>query len=145
MKKEIISRSEQETFNWARDLGSKAGHGTVFALSGELGTGKTIIAKGIAKGLGIEDEVTSPTFLMMEMYEGRFTLYHFDLYRIDNVDEFDELNFEEYWFGDGVSVIEWAEKAGGRIPANAVKIEIDWASDTERRISIEYTGDRYSD
>ncbi|MBN2402421.1 MAG: tRNA (adenosine(37)-N6)-threonylcarbamoyltransferase complex ATPase subunit type 1 TsaE [Spirochaetes bacterium] len=140
MKKEIITRSEQETFNWAFDLGASAEQGSVFALSGDLGTGKTIIAKGIAKGLGIDDEITSPTFLMMEIYEGRFQLYHFDLYRIDNLEELDELNFEEYWFGDGVSVIEWAEKAGSRIPDNITKIALEWAGDTERRIRIEYPG-----
>jgi tRNA threonylcarbamoyladenosine biosynthesis protein TsaE len=138
MKKEIISQSEQNTFDWAKELGSSAGQGSIFALCGELGTGKTIIAKGIAKGLGIDEDITSPTFLMMEMYDGRLPLYHFDLYRIDNPEELDELNFEEYWFGDGVSVIEWAEKAGGRVPANAIKISLVWVSNTERRICIEY-------
>jgi tRNA threonylcarbamoyladenosine biosynthesis protein TsaE len=138
MNKIIITRSEKETFDWAKELGASAKHGIVFALYGELGTGKTIIAKGIAKGLGIEEDVTSPTFLMMEMYKGRLPLYHFDLYRIDNAGELDELNFEEYWFGDGVSIIEWAEKAGDRIPDNPVKIILEWVNDTERRISIEY-------
>jgi tRNA threonylcarbamoyladenosine biosynthesis protein TsaE len=138
MKTEIITRSEQETFDWAKELGSSAEQGSVFALCGELGTGKTIIAKGFAKGLGIDEDITSPTFLMMEMYNGRLPLYHFDLYRIDNVEELDELNFEEYWFGDGVSVIEWAEKAGRRVPANAVKITLEWVSNTKRRICIEY-------
>jgi tRNA threonylcarbamoyladenosine biosynthesis protein TsaE len=140
MKRQIITRSEQQTFDWARELGASAGQGSVFALYGELGTGKTIIAKGIAKGLGINEEITSPTFLMMEIYNGRFQLYHFDLYRINNVEELNELNFEEYWFGEGVSVIEWAEKAGGRLPANAIKITLGWVNDTKRRISIEYPG-----
>jgi tRNA threonylcarbamoyladenosine biosynthesis protein TsaE len=136
----IITRSEKETFDWAKELGASAKQGSVFALYGELGTGKTIIAKGIAKGLGIDEDVTSPTFLMMEMYKGKLPLYHFDLYRIDNAGELDELNFEEYWFGDGVSIIEWAEKAGDRIPDNPVKIILEWINDTERRISIEYPG-----
>ena len=141
MIKEIITRSEQETFDFAKELGASAAQGTIFALSGDLGTGKTIIAKGIAKGLGIDDDITSPTFLLMEIYEGRLPLYHFDLYRIECADEFNELNFEEYWLGEGVSVIEWAERAGGRIPADAVKITLEWVNDTQRRICIEHTGD----
>jgi tRNA threonylcarbamoyladenosine biosynthesis protein TsaE len=140
MKMEIITRSEKETFDWAKELGVSAKKGSIFALYGELGTGKTIIAKGIAKGLGISDDVTSPTFLMMEIYKGKMQLYHFDLYRIDNVEKLDELNFEEYWSGNGVSVIEWAEKAEHRIPADSVRINLEWISDTERRISVEYPG-----
>ncbi len=140
MKREIITRSENETCDWAKELGASAKRGSVFALYGELGTGKTIVAKGIAKGLGIDDDVTSPTFLMMEIYKGRLPFYHFDLYRIDNLEELDELNFEEYWLDDGVSVIEWAEKAGERIPAGSVRITIEWTSDSVRRISVEYPG-----
>jgi tRNA threonylcarbamoyladenosine biosynthesis protein TsaE len=140
MREEIITRSERETFDWALRLGKSARPGSVFALYGELGTGKTIIAKGIAKGLDIEEDITSPTFLMMEMYEGRLKLYHFDLYRIDDIEELNELNFEEYWEGDGISVIEWAEKAGNKLPVNAVKIKLEWISGAERRINIEYPG-----
>ncbi|MFH0975669.1 MAG: tRNA (adenosine(37)-N6)-threonylcarbamoyltransferase complex ATPase subunit type 1 TsaE [Spirochaetota bacterium] len=140
MREEIITHSEQETFDWAMRLGMSAGTGSVFALCGELGTGKTIIAKGIAKGLGIDEDITSPTFLMMEVYEGKLKLYHFDLYRIDDAEELNELNFEEYWDGDGVSVIEWAEKAAEKIPANAIKIKLEWISGAERRINIEYPG-----
>ncbi len=138
MTTEIITHSEQETLDLAKKFGQNAKKGTVFALDGELGTGKTIIAKGIAKGMGIEADITSPTFLMLEIYDSELPLYHFDLYRIDKAEELDELNFEEYWEGEGVSVIEWAGKAGGRIPAKAIKIKLDWITDTERRIVIEY-------
>jgi len=138
MAKEIITHSEQETFDWARTLGVRAQKGDVFALYGGLGTGKTIIAKGLAKGLGIDEEITSPTFLMLEIYEGTLHLYHFDLYRINKKDELDELNFEEYWEGQGISIIEWAENAWDRIPKKAVKIKLEWLGDNKRRIVIEY-------
>jgi tRNA threonylcarbamoyladenosine biosynthesis protein TsaE len=138
MIKEIITHSEKETFDLAEKLGAGATRGAVFALYGELGTGKTIIAKGIAKGLGITDDITSPTFLMEEIYEAQIPLYHFDLYRMNSPDELDELDFEESWDGEGVSVIEWAERAESRLPANAIKIKLDWISETERRILIEY-------
>lgn len=141
MRKEIITHSEQETRAWAQQLGSAAEKGSVFLLHGELGTGKTIIAKGIALGLGIHEEITSPTFLMLEIYEGgSLPLYHFDLYRMNDPGELDELGFEEYWESEGISVIEWPEKAGSRIPLKAVKIHIQWQGENERRIAIEYPG-----
>ncbi len=138
MKEEIITKSEEETLRWAEELGRSAIRGNIFALSGELGSGKTIIAKGIAKGLGVEDDITSPTFLLLEIYQNEIPLYHFDLYRIENDREYDELDFEEYWEGNGVSVIEWAEKAEGRLPDDSVRIHIEWISDNERRIVLEY-------
>jgi tRNA threonylcarbamoyladenosine biosynthesis protein TsaE len=141
MKTEIITNSEIETMSWAEDIGRNAVKGSVFAIYGDLGTGKTIIAKGIAVGLGISEEVSSPTYLLLETYKhGKLYLYHFDLYRIENPLEFDELNFEEYWESEGVSVIEWAERAGSRIPFSAVKIYIERLNESQRRIIIEYPG-----
>ncbi|MBN2160575.1 MAG: tRNA (adenosine(37)-N6)-threonylcarbamoyltransferase complex ATPase subunit type 1 TsaE [Spirochaetes bacterium] len=141
MVRKIITRSEGETLSLAEELGRNAGPGSLFALTGELGTGKTIVAKGIAKGLGITDEITSPTFTLMEIYEGPVQLYHFDLYRIERSEELDRLFFEEYWDGDGVSVIEWADRAHGRLPAERVNITIEYLNDTSRSITIEYPGD----
>ena len=138
MIEEIISESPEETFKWAETLGRYAKTGNIYALSGELGSGKTIIAKGIAKGMGIDEEITSPTFLFVEIYDNVIPLYHFDLYRINNNSELNELNFEEYWEGSGVSVIEWAEKASGRLPENIIKINVNWEGENKRRISIEY-------
>lgn len=138
MIKEIITKSEEETLEWAGDLGRQAGRGDVFALYGDLGSGKTIIAKGIARGMGISDDITSPTFLLVEIYENTVPLYHFDLYRIENTGEFGQLNFEEYWEGDGVSVIEWAEKAEGLMPSDIIRIRIEYSGENERRIVIEY-------
>lgn len=138
MIKEIISNTADETLKLGIELGKASEPGSVFALYGELGTGKTIIAKGIAKGMGINEDVTSPTFLLLEEYFSDRPLYHFDLYRIKSPGEFDELNFEEYWAGEGVSVIEWADKAGRRIPADSVKIYLEWIDESRRKILIEY-------
>ena len=135
---EIITESPEETLKWAEDLGRSARRGNIYALSGELGSGKTIIAKGIARGMGINEDITSPTFLFVEIYDNTIPLYHFDLYRIRGDGELDELNFEEYWEGSGVSVIEWAEKASGRLTENIIKININWEGESKRRISIEY-------
>ena len=138
MKKEFISDSEEETLRFAEKLGRAALKGDIFALFGDLGTGKTIIAKGIAKGLGIDEEVTSPTFNLLEVYQNKLPLYHFDLFRIENNDEFNQLFFEEYWEGDGVSVIEWADRAISRLPAGAIRINIEHLNESRRKIVIEY-------
>jgi tRNA threonylcarbamoyladenosine biosynthesis protein TsaE len=141
MKKKYISRSAKDTLSIGQGLGHKAGPGEVFALFGELGSGKTVIAKGIARGLGVEDEVTSASFTLLEIYSGRVPLYHFDLYRIESAAELDRLFFDEYWEGEGVSVIEWADRALGRLPEGSVTIRIKSLNETEREIIIEYPGD----
>jgi tRNA threonylcarbamoyladenosine biosynthesis protein TsaE len=141
MKKKYISRSEKDTLSIGQGLGQKAGAGAVFALFGELGSGKTVIAKGIARGLGVEDEVTSASFTLLEIYSGRVPLYHFDLYRIESAAELDRLFFEEYWEGEGVSVIEWADRAGARLPEGSVTIRIECLNESKREITIEYPGD----
>jgi len=137
---EITTKTPEETFNMAVDLGKNSKKGSVFALYGDLGTGKTIIAKGIASGLGITEDITSPTFTLLDVHPGCIPLYHFDLYRIEYDEEFDQLCFEEYWEGDGVSVIEWAERAEHRLPENVIKIHLQYLNDSSRRIKIEYTG-----
>jgi tRNA threonylcarbamoyladenosine biosynthesis protein TsaE len=141
MKRTVITRTEEETRALAEELGKNAVRGSVFALTGELGAGKTIIAKGVARGMGITDEITSPTFTLMEIYEAPVPLYHFDLYRINREEELDQLFFEEYWEGDGVSVIEWADRAPGRLPDGRVSITIGYIDETSRSVTIEYPGD----
>ncbi len=131
----------EETLALAESLGRKAGRGSVFALIGDLGAGKTILAKGIARGLGIADEITSPTFTLMEIYEGPVPLYHFDLYRINRPEELDQLFFEEYWENDGISVIEWADRALDRLPPSRITITIGYLDETGRSITIEHPGD----
>ncbi len=141
MTRTVISHSMEETLAMAEQLGREAARGSVFALIGDLGAGKTILAKGIARGLGISDEITSPTFTLMEIYEGPVPFYHFDLYRINRPEELDQLFFEEYWEDDGVSVIEWADRALGRLPASRITINIEYLNDTSRSITIEHPGD----
>jgi tRNA threonylcarbamoyladenosine biosynthesis protein TsaE len=131
----------EETLDLAEELGRNAAPGSIFALIGDLGAGKTILAKGIARGLGISDEITSPTFTLMEIYEGPVPLYHFDLYRINRTEELDQLFFEEYWEGDGVSIIEWADRALDRLPASRTTITIEYLNETSRSIAIEHPGD----
>lgn len=137
----MISHSMEETLALAERLGKEAARGAVFALVGDLGAGKTIIAKGIARGMGITDEITSPTFTLMEVYEGPLPLYHFDLYRINREEELDQLFFEEYWEDDGISVIEWADRAPGRLPETRITILVEYLDETSRSITIEYPGD----
>ncbi len=124
----------------ARRLGAEATPGTVFALTGGLGTGKTVFARGLAAGMGIDEEITSPTYTLLDVHEGRIPLYHFDLYRIEKSDELDRLFFEEYWEGKGVSVIEWADRALDRLPAGYIMITLEYLDETRRSITIEPSG-----
>lgn len=140
MKNTVISNSEEETFSLARELGREIKKNSVITLRGDLGSGKTVFTKGLAEGLGIKDNITSPTFSLMEIYEGEVPLYHFDLYRIENPDEFTNLSFEDYWEGDGVSVIEWPERAGNMLPEKRIDIIIEYIDENRRRITVEYTG-----
>jgi len=130
--------SQEETFAVGYELGKKAKKGDIFCLIGDLGTGKTILAKGIAKGLGINEEITSPTFTLLEVYEAAIPLYHFDLYRISDDSELENLFFEEYWYGDGVSVIEWAERAMKRLPNDIFIIRLEYTGKNRRKITIEH-------
>lgn len=141
MKRVIESRSCEETLKIAEKIGSMASRGDIITLSGDLGTGKTVFARGIASGLGIDEYITSPTFSLMELHEGTIPLYHFDLYRIERPSELDELFFEEYWEGDGVSVIEWPERAAGRIPERVISVTLEYTGPESRRITIEHPDD----
>lgn len=133
-----ITSSQEETFDVGYELGKKAKKGDIFGLIGDLGTGKTILAKGIAKGLGINEEITSPTFTLLEVYEAAIPLYHFDLYRISDDSELENLFFEEYWYDDGVSVIEWAERAMKRLPNDIFIIKLEYTGKNRRKIIIEH-------
>ena len=125
MTQEIITNSPEETFALGERIGRSAQKGWIIALSGDLGTGKTVFAKGFAKGLGIADDVTSPTFTILQVYEsGRLPLYHFDAYRIGDEEEMFEIGYEEYFFGDGVTLVEWPEMVEGLIPEEAGMIVI---------------------
>lgn len=134
------SFSNEDTYKYGIRLGQEVKPGTVFTLCGDLGTGKTVLTKGIAYGLGITQPVCSPTFTVLQIYdEGRLPLYHFDVYRIEDPLEMEEIGYREYFYGDGVSVIEWAELIEELIPENAVRINIrkDMAKGPDyRRIEV---------
>ncbi|HNX25472.1 MAG TPA: tRNA (adenosine(37)-N6)-threonylcarbamoyltransferase complex ATPase subunit type 1 TsaE [Spirochaetota bacterium] len=140
MNKTFISNSAEDTFSFAREFIKKISGKTVIALRGDLGSGKTIFTKGIADGLGIKEDITSPTFSLMETYEADIPLHHFDLYRIENINEFANLRFEEYWESEGISVIEWPEKAEGLLPEKRIDITIEYIDENRRKINVEYTG-----
>ena len=124
MVKETFSPKETEEFGF--ELGKKAKGGDVYCLSGDLGVGKTVFTRGFAKGLDVQEEyITSPTFTIINEYMGRLNLYHFDVYRIGSIEEMDDTGCEEYFYGDGVCLVEWAELIAEIIPSNAVWITIE--------------------
>ena len=136
----IESNCEKETYELGCRLGQEARAGQVYTLVGDLGVGKTVFTKGLAAGLGIEEPVSSPTFTIVQVYEeGRLPFYHFDVYRIGDVEEMDEVGFEAYVYGEGVSLIEWANLIEEILPQHytEVKIEKDLEKGFDyRRISI---------
>ena len=122
----IQSESEQNTFELAKELGKKVMPGEIYLLEGDLGVGKTVFAKGFACGLGIAEPITSPTFTIIQEYEeGRIPLYHFDVYRIADVEEMYELGYEGYFFGEGVCLIEWASRIQDILPKDCYQITIE--------------------
>ena len=135
------SYSEEETFNIGKGLGEKAEKGEIICLECDLGVGKTVFTKGFAVGLSIEDNIDSPTFTIVQEYtEGRLPLYHFDVYRIGDISEMDEIGYEDYFYGNGVCLIEWASRIEELIPKSAVhiRIEKDLAKGFEyRRVVVE--------
>lgn len=122
----IETNSAEETFAFGKKIGMEALPGAVITLSGDLGVGKTVFAQGLAKGLGIDDAITSPTFTIVQVYEeGRLPLYHFDVYRIADPDEMYEIGFEDYFYGQGVTLIEWAELIDELLPSERTEIIIE--------------------
>lgn len=122
----IESYSPDETFELAKKLGEEAEPGQVITLTGDLGVGKTVFTQGFAAGLEIDEPVDSPTFTIIKVYdEGRLPFYHFDVYRIGDVSEMDEIGYEDYFFGDGVSMVEWANLIEEIIPEDAVLVTIE--------------------
>ncbi len=142
----LESKCPEDTFQIGMRLGKLAEAGDVYTLTGDLGVGKTVFTKGFAKGLGIEESVNSPTFTILQIYEGgRLPLYHFDVYRIGSVEEMEETGFEEYIMGDGVSLIEWADLIEEILPRKRTRVLIE--KDLEkgfdyRRITVELTGEQ---
>ena len=126
METKFESFSCEDTYNFGFKLGAEAQSGQVYTLIGDLGVGKTVFTQGFAKGLGIEDTVNSPTFTILQIYdEGRLTLNHFDVYRIGDISEMDEIGFDEYVYSDGVSLIEWANLIEDILPREYRQILIE--------------------
>lgn len=125
-KHKIISKSPEDTFAFGKQIGESVAPGSVLTLVGDLGVGKTVFTQGLAEGLGIIDAVNSPTFTIVQIYEeGRIPLYHLDVYRIGDISEMDEIGYEDYFYGDGVCLIEWANLIEELLPERYVEIRIE--------------------
>ena len=122
----IETNSPEETFALGQNLGEQAKAGQIYTLNGDLGVGKTVFTQGIARGLGITEAVSSPTFTIVQVYEeGRLPFYHFDVYRIGDIEEMEEIGYDDYFFGNGVCMIEWAELIEELIPENSIHVTIE--------------------
>ena len=122
----IETNSAKETFLLGEKLGRQASAGQIYTLNGDLGVGKTVFTQGVAAGLGIAEPVNSPTFTIIQEYEGgRLPFYHFDVYRIGDIEEIEEIGYDDYFFGEGVCLIEWAELIEELLPENIISITIE--------------------
>ena len=140
---ELISHSPEQTQELGKRIGRLAQAGDVILLVGDLGTGKTCLTQGIAWGLDIEEYALSPSFVIMRELYGRLPLYHIDLYRLDRIEESVDLGLDDYLYGRGVCVVEWAEKALSILPREHLLIEINYITDTGRSFGIRPNGQRY--
>ena len=136
LNKSYISNSVEDSLTIGREIGEKAVRGTIVALYGSLGAGKTVLTKGIGKAIGVQEEITSPTFIIVSEYQGEIDLRHIDLYRINTFEELEDLGFEELLSDDCVTVIEWAERAGTILPDNTLRVNIEVKADQTRYIHI---------
>jgi len=142
---QLVSSSPEHTQELGAHIGRLSIAGDVFLLVGNLGAGKTCLTQGIARGLEIEENATSPSFIVVRELYGRLTLYHMDLYRLDRIEEIADLGLDDYLYGNGVSVIEWAEKGSSVLPAEHLLIEISYLSDTGRSLHLKPRGKRYNE
>ena len=122
----IETRNEKETYTLGYSIGKRAQAGQVYTLTGDLGVGKTVFTQGLAAGIGIEEQVNSPTFTIVQIYEdGRLPFYHFDVYRIGDVEEMEEIGYEDYFYGNGVCLIEWANLIEEILPPQVISVVIE--------------------
>jgi len=133
----LVSRSAEETQAIGEQLGARLGPGAVVACTGELGAGKTCFLQGLARGLGVTGDVTSPTFVLINQYRGRLPVHHLDAYRTGSLTELMDLGLEEMLHGDGVTVVEWADKLRPLLPARTIHVSISGLGDEPREIRIE--------
>ena len=140
---ELISHSPEQTQKFGAYIGELCLPGDVFLLVGSLGAGKTCLTQGIAWGLGIKEYAASPSFVVVRELYGKLPLYHIDLYRLDHIGEIVELGLDDYLYGKGVCVVEWAEKGLSVLPAEHLLIQISYLSDDERKLRLKPSGKRY--
>ena len=142
----IITHSPEETQDLGYKLGTLLKEGDIVCLVGDLGAGKTTLTQSIAKGLGVDDYVTSPTFTLINEYNGRYPLYHFDVYRLSDIEEIYDLGYEEYLFSQGVSIIEWANMIEAALPQERLNISIKRGKENnDRELVIGGKGNRYKE
>jgi tRNA threonylcarbamoyladenosine biosynthesis protein TsaE len=140
----VVTSSPEETWRIGEMLGSKLGPGDTVCLYGDLGAGKTSLTYGIALGLHVKERyITSPTFTFVNEYEGRVPFYHIDLYRLKGVEELEGIGFEEYIDSDGVTVIEWAERAEDALPDECLSVYLNYVDENKREIAFLGEGGRY--
>ena len=143
-KLQVVSRSAEDTQNLGRAIGQRAQAGDIYLLHGPLGAGKTCLTQGIAWGLDVTGHARSPTFVLMNVYRGRLEMYHLDLYRVSGSSEAWDLGLEEQLFGDGICVVEWADRAEDLFPEDSLRIFLEYAGEeNDRAISIETDGERF--
>ncbi len=143
---EIDSQSPEETHDIGFKIGKKLKPGDIICLNGDLGAGKTTITKAIAEALGIEENITSPSFTIVNEYYGDVNLYHFDVYRIDDIEEMYDIGYEEYFYSDGICVIEWSNMIEDILPKERLELNLYNTSDSDsRKIEIKAFGDRYEE
>lgn len=122
----IETRTPEETFALGRKIGEQACPGQIYTLNGDLGVGKTVFTQGVAAGLGIQEPICSPTFTIIQEYEsGRLPFYHFDVYRIGDIEEMEEIGYDDYFFGQGICLIEWAELIEEILPDRLIRVKIE--------------------
>lgn len=139
----MLTYSAEDTIKLGRNMAKKLRRGDVVALYGDLGSGKTTFTKGIGEGLNVKNarHINSPTFVLIKEYKGNIPMYHVDLYRLDDLRDMEDIGIEEYVYGDGVCVIEWAEKAKNILPKRLISVRFKIKGDEEREIKIENPGD----
>ena len=135
----LLSHSYEETIDTGRRFARRLKKGDIVCLKGDLGAGKTVFAKGVAQGLGVKPQaVNSPTFVLMNYYAAKVPLYHFDLYRLEKPQELASVNFDEYFYGNGICLIEWPQRLGTQIPKNHWLVELKHKNEHERDLCISY-------
>ncbi len=136
MRSTLITASPEETISLGKKMAKSLKRGDVVSLIGELGSGKTTLIQGICNGLGVKGYVTSPTFVMVNIYQGKVPVYHLDLFRLRGVQDLEGIGYEDYVYGQGVCLIEWGEKIRGLLPLTRIEVQLKRLGPGERRITI---------